>query len=203
MKSNRVTKPAPSSLESCVDRYFEIAEDRDNAIRENPFTKASFMPEFDSIRVQKEAAKRALAAKWWFGMTKPGDLPALPIDPRERSAIKYDSPLHWLLVSFTSSWECNRYSMQHPDFETYTRAVMACPRTPDFIRANPELLRRFSPTLLPSLGDDLFWRPTDRPRCDRVGLVRRKSFNRARSRHHANKPPNHQSHRALSLIERC
>src|SRR4051794_24951406 len=99
MKTNRVPSPAPSLLEACVDRHFEIAEDRDNATRENPFTGAAFMPEFDSIRVQKEVAKRALAAKWWFGMTKPGDLPDLPIDRRERSAMTYDSPLHWILVS--------------------------------------------------------------------------------------------------------
>lgn len=163
MKTNRVTKAAPSHLETCVNRHFEIAEDRDDPVRQNPFTGARFMPEFDSIDKQKEAARRALAAKWWFSFYGPGDLPALPIDPRERSDITYDSPLHWVFANYARSWACYEFGMEHPSFDIYARGVIASPHTPDFIRENPDLLRRFPPIPLLRLCADFVWRP--RTRC--------------------------------------
>jgi hypothetical protein len=48
----------------------------------------------------------------------------------------------------------------HPRFEEYARGVMASPLAPDFVRNDPELLKRYPPTPLAGLGAGLIWRST-------------------------------------------
>jgi hypothetical protein len=45
----------------------------------------------------------------------------------------------------------------HPSFDEYARGVMASLHTPDFIKQDQELKRRFPPKPLDHLGSGLVW----------------------------------------------
>ena len=159
----------PSQLENWVDREFKRATAGliPGGCCQNPVTGGWFVFGVDPIDVQKEQALRAQRARLQFNITKPDDFPPLPVDPREWSTIKYDSPVDWLVVQYARSLSSNAYDPSHPDIATYASGLRASglittsPHVADFIREGVEqLLERFPPKLLPGLDQWFVWRPS-------------------------------------------
>jgi|tagenome__1003787_1003787.scaffolds.fasta_scaffold20988526_8 hypothetical protein len=157
----------PSHLESWVDRLFTraTAEVLRGELCENPVTGSSFVFGRDSISAQKENALRAQRARWYFGMTKPGDFPSLPVNRREWPRMVYESPVDWLVVHYARSWSSNEYDLNHPDIAMYAgglraSGLIAGSAVGDFIRSDVEqLLGRFQPRQLSGrLDASLVWR---------------------------------------------
>jgi hypothetical protein len=48
---------------------------------------------------------------------------------------------------------------KHPSFNDYARGLMASEYTPDFIKKDEDLQRRFAPRPLTGLGPALIWEP--------------------------------------------
>lgn len=147
-------------IEQKVDQLFADALDEysSSCFCQNPVTGEHFVPGHDPIRPHKEFAIRALVAQIWFATQKPTDMPDLPLNVREDSpgSFKWQSPRHYLVEAFNYSLRCRRYRLEgHPDFQTFARGAMASPWTPEQIRNETELLRRYPPEPLKGLGRGL------------------------------------------------
>jgi hypothetical protein len=140
-----------------VDRLFREATDRSYSLRQNPITGGRWLNGVDRVRPQKEAACRALVARAWFAWSNP-DMPALPLSDEERSDLKRLPGSDYILSEYATSLALQDYdTFRHPSFEQYARGVMAYPSAPEFIRNDPQLLKRYPPRPLPGLGSGLCW----------------------------------------------
>ena len=65
----------------------------------------------------------------------------------------------YIVSVFARSLACRDYEMEgHPNFDVYARGVMASNMTPEFIRKDAQLLRRYPPVPLNGMGPGLMWR---------------------------------------------
>jgi hypothetical protein len=145
-----------------VEELFKNAPDRFakfGEFRENPVTGGGFVAGLDPIGPQKLAAQRALEAREWFAAQKPDDAPQLPLSAVDRDRLKGDGGLNYIVSEFASSLRSRDYRTEgHPKFDEYARGVMASFRTPNWIREDKQLLRRYPPEPLDGLGSGLVWR---------------------------------------------
>lgn len=104
-------------------------------------------------------SRRARFARKWFALNGPSDAPPLPLGYDEREDLKVGGLKH-LVAWHASSLACLDYAVgAHPSFDEYARGVMASDETPDFIKKDEELLKRFPPQALRGLGPGLVWEP--------------------------------------------
>lgn len=150
-----------SKFKDQVDLLFKNAPDRHYETRENPVTGGRFVPELDPIRPQKLKAQRALEAREWFAAQKPPDAPDLPLNYGDREDVRWQGEgLFYLVGAFARSLHGRDFRIEgHPDFDTFARGVMASGSTPDFVRSDPQLLRRYPPRSLNALNRALVFDP--------------------------------------------
>jgi len=127
---------------------------------------------------------KAHAAREWFSVHGPADLQPLPLGYGERELCQGRSGAHHILKWYARSLASNDYDVdKHPSFDNFARGVMASELTPDFIKNDPELQRRFPPRPLGGLHEaSLVWLEPKRPR-GRPGRAT-ESVNGARNRGH-------------------
>ena len=141
-----------------VEELFENAPDRYAEVRENPVTGETFVAGLDPIRPQMARAQAALDAHEWFAAHKPGDAPELPLRQVDREDLKVEG-LPYIVSVFARSLADRNYRTDgHPKFDEYARGVMASDMTPEFIRKDPQLVRRYPPVPLRGMGPGLKWR---------------------------------------------
>jgi hypothetical protein len=117
----------------------------------------------DPIGPQKRAASRALVARAWFEWDNPG-LPPLPLSYDERENLKGHGGVDYILSVYARSLAAQKNDIGgHVSFGLYARGVMASPYTPDFIKGDPLLQKRYPPRLLPGLGPGLYYDPPELP----------------------------------------
>ena len=103
--------------------------------------------------------RRARFARKWFALNGPSDAPPLPLGYDEREDLKVGGLKH-LVAWYSSSLACLDYAVwDHPSLDEYARGVMASDETPDFIKKDEELLKRFRPRTLTGLQPGLCWKP--------------------------------------------
>lgn len=144
---------------------FKESVDRMQTVRTNPVTGARWVRSHDSIKPQKQAARRALRAREWFAVTAPPDAPPLPLSYGELQNLK-SGGLPRLVAWYAQSLEAQNYEFwRHPSVEDYACGVLASSYAPNFIRSDQQLRQRFAPTLLNGLGPGLVWRPVGPNSC--------------------------------------
>lgn len=117
------------------------------------------MADLDPVEEHKVRAQRARLAQLRFASHKPCDAPELPLTQQEREYLKGGSALDYVVSLFARSLAYRDYVIKgHPDFDDYVCGVMASKDTPDWIRQDPTMLRRFPPEALPGLGGGLIYR---------------------------------------------
>ena len=142
-----------------VDRLFRQAPDRLSPTRQNLVTGACWVRGIDRPGPQKRAARRALVAREVFAWKNPG-MPPLPLSYAEREKLKENGGTDYIVSSYAHSLKGQKYrSIAHPCFPLYARGVMASPLSPDFIKQDQALLKRYPPRVLDGLGPGLFWSP--------------------------------------------
>jgi hypothetical protein len=147
-----------AEIEAHVDDLFKAQPRYDGCVAENPITGGGYLPGIDSVKLQKEVARRAIAAQRQFSKIKPADAPDLPKHRAERANMKAIGGKFWIVAEYAASLEHNGYdSDRHPDFATYAAGIMASPLAPAFIRKNEELLQKFPPRDLAGLGPGMIW----------------------------------------------
>jgi hypothetical protein len=147
-----------TDIKSQVDHLFATAPDRSAKLRENPVTGGSFVAGLEPIRQQKLGAQRALEARAWFAAQKPDDAPELPLTYDDRESLKVNG-LPYIVSLFARSLAHRDYRTEgHPKFDEYARGVMASDMTPEWIREDKQLLRRYTPKPLDGMGGGLIWR---------------------------------------------
>ena len=121
----------------------------------------------DSIRQWKRLRRQAKLAREWFAAHGPSDAQPLPLSYDECEDLKHGGVLH-ILAWYARSVACLGYLIEeHPSFDDYARGVMASDVTPNFIRNDDGLRRRFPPILLEGLDDGSIWeRPVKNPKAD-------------------------------------
>ena len=149
------------NLETEVDRLFNEAPDRNDPWeRTNPLTGGRWVPRLDPIGPQKKAARRALRARMWFAENGPPDAPPLPLSYDERETLKAEGGLARIVGWYARSLAALEYDVdEHPRFDDYACGVMASPHTPDLIKHDPHLRKRFPARPLRGLGSGLYWDP--------------------------------------------
>jgi hypothetical protein len=153
------SKQQINSATSYVDRVFDTAPDRHDEVRRNPFTDGSWAPGDDPIEPQKEIAVRAVLARQWFATHGPRDLQPLPLGYDERESLKHGGADH-IESWYARSLDGREYDInEHPSFDDYACGVMASQHTPEFIKDDPALQRRFPPRRLNGLTSGLLWLP--------------------------------------------
>jgi hypothetical protein len=103
--------------------------------------------------------KKRLYARKWFALDGPSDAPPLPLSYNEREDLKCGgSGLARMVAYYARSLEGQDYNLEvHPSFHDYACGVMAADETAEFIRDDPDLIRRFPPRPLPGLVSGLHW----------------------------------------------
>jgi hypothetical protein len=125
---------------------------RTGAIQHQEYTMIIVMKP-DGLEQQAQLAQEHFAANG------PPDAPRLPLSYDEREDLKTGGR-STIVALFARSWEGQRYNLlEHPAFDDYARGVMTSDYSPDFIKNDPALLRRFPPRSLPGLGPGLCWQP--------------------------------------------
>jgi hypothetical protein len=147
-----------AEIEAQVDGLFRDQQQYDSCVAENPTTGVWYVPGVDSVELQKEVARRALAAQRRFARIKPADTSDLPIHRAERARMKTIGGESWIVAEYAASLELKGYDAdRHPNFTAYAAGIMASPLAPEFIRQNEELLRQFPPRALAGLGPGMVW----------------------------------------------
>ena len=142
-------------IELHVDQLFK---DETGRLRRNPVTGGYWVHGEDSISHQKRAACRALLAQEWFAVYGPRNAPPLPTMEVDMHAMKYTSPLNYILSRFAHSLMMNGWDfINYPSFEKFARGCMASKYAPDFVKNDKLLRKRYPPRHLPRLGRGLGW----------------------------------------------
>jgi hypothetical protein len=163
-------KHAMSIIKSHVDRLFEDAPPRRGQLCENPVVGGYYVGGEDPIAPQKRMVHRALLAREWFAVYGPRDAQPLPISSTEIETRKYawDSkhPAHSYIVSrFANSLLANNWDFNsHPSPEDFACGVMASEHTPDFVKSDEALRKRYPPHRLRHLNSANCWDPPERTR---------------------------------------
>lgn len=153
-------------LENEVDRLFGEIPGQSGQICRNPVTDGHWVKDIDPIEPQKAAALRALKARERFARMGPNDAPPLPLSYGAREALKRSGDRFLYIVAlFARSLEARNYDLDaHPSFEEYARGLLASPYTPDFIKNEERLQKRFPAAPLDGLGAGAYWEPPKLPR---------------------------------------
>ena len=106
---------------------------------------------------QSPRGPRAKCAREWFAKNGPPDLQPLPLGYAERERLKAGGAAHIVAWYARSLANLKYHFGEHPSFDTYARGVMASEFAPEFIKNNPDLLKRFPPRHLDGLGPGLEW----------------------------------------------
>ena len=143
-----------------VDHAFDSAADRYNYNRRNPIHGGSFVPEFDPIQEQKDAAIRAVLARLWHAKKHAldFDLQPLPLGRDEREEMQRRGPVGHMLKWYARSLDARDYDIvEHPSFHDFVCGMMTDIKGfPEF----EELRDRFPPRALPGLDPKVsYWEP--------------------------------------------
>lgn len=146
--------------QAIVDGAFDTAHDRFDHRRRNPILGGEFMPEFDSIAVQKEDAVRAVLARLWHTKKYPlaFDLQPLPLNRDERENMQGRGPVGHLVKWYARSLEARGHDViEHPLFHDFACGMMTDLESwPKFNNVRD----RFPPRPLPGLDPKYsYWEP--------------------------------------------
>ena len=149
-----------AEIETHVDDLFRAQPQYKGYVAENPIRGGCYVSGMDSVELQKEVARRAIAAQRRFTRIKPADAPDLPVHRAERARMKAIGGISWIVAEYAASLENNGYDGdRHPDFCTYAAGIMASPLAPTFVRQNAELLQKFPPRAVVGLRPGMIWNP--------------------------------------------
>ncbi len=138
-----MTTSTKSLIEIEVDRLFREMGAASGDYCHNPITGASFVWDVDPIEPQKRDAVLALLAREWFAINA-----------------KNARGLTSVVGSYARSLAARDWNLpEHPSFDDFACGLMAWEHTPDFIKNDEALRRRFPPRSLPGLGPGLYWQP--------------------------------------------
>ena len=132
---------------------------------ENPVTGGRYVGGLDPIEPQKRMARDALLARERFAIVGPKDMQPLPISDEEIEDRKYawDSKqpaLGYIGSCFGYSVRANSHDLKsHPSLKAFARGIMASEHTPDFVKNDEALRKRYPPRPLAGLGPALIWEP--------------------------------------------
>jgi hypothetical protein len=143
-----------------VDHAFDSAADRYNYNRRNPIHGGGFVPTFDPIQEQKDAAIRAVLARRWHAKKHvlDFDLQPLPLCFEEREAMQARGPVGRMLKWYARSLSALNYDIiEHPSFHDFVCGMMTDIKGfPEF----EELRKRCPPRALPGLDvKSSYWNP--------------------------------------------
>jgi len=143
-----------------VDDAFDRAVDKYDYVRRNPIHGGDFVPEFDPIQEQKDAAIRAVLARLWHAKKHAldFDLQPLPLGWEERDEMQGRGPVGHMLKWYARSLEARDYDIvEHPSFRDFVCGIMTdFEGFPEF----EELRDRFPPRALPGLDPKVsYWQP--------------------------------------------
>ena len=156
---------AEDGVDRLVEDLFAKNPGRYGKICTNPVTGGRYVYGGDPIEQQKAEARRALLAREWFAIVGPKDMQPLPISDEEIENLKYalDSKQparNFILSCFGDSLRLNDHDLKsHPSFEAFARGIMASEHTPDFVKNDEALRKRYPPCLLAGFGPALIWEP--------------------------------------------
>jgi len=147
-----------ASVSEQVERLFDQADDRYEKIRTNPVTGTTWVPGIDPLAPQKRMARAALLAQEQFRGRGPAGI-ELPLSYEERERLRAEGSIEYVMSCFARSVADNDFKLEgHPSFEEYARGFLASPNAPPSIKADVDLLKRYSPKPLAGLGAGLIWR---------------------------------------------
>jgi hypothetical protein len=142
-----------------VDDAFDSAADKYDYVRRNPILGGDFVPEFDPIQEQKDAAIRAVLARLWHAKKHLDfDLQPLPLGWAEREEMQRRGPVGHMLKWYARSLEARDYDVvEHPSFHDFVCGMMTdIEGFPEF----EELRDRFPPRAVPGLDPKVsYWEP--------------------------------------------
>jgi hypothetical protein len=132
---------------------------RGNVFVETPVYSGPFP--IDALRKLKRLVDNAHRARVWHARYGPAWAQPLPLSEPERIRILYsaDKPRHLLACYSESLAGRDFHYLGHPQFLDYGRAVMADPRTPEYLREDPILQIHFPPRPIAGLDEHGRWRP--------------------------------------------
>jgi hypothetical protein len=151
-------------LEGVVEELFPKKRSRGD-LTTNPVTGSEFCWGIDPIAVQKKNAVLALRAGEWISRTGPFGAPTLPLSWAERDAMRFKKadPLSHLIAAFANSLRVHNWDYEnHPSFEEFARSVLASKHTPEFVRTNEALRKKYPPKQLCAIGPGICWSPNRR-----------------------------------------
>jgi hypothetical protein len=173
----------PRIIKSHVEELFKKnAPFRRGELRRNPVHAGWFVHGEDPIAPQKRVARRALLAREWFYEFGPRDAPPLPVSGYEiedmRFAHKFGSRagFYHLIAHFARSLWCNDWDFNiHPTFEDFASSMLASDfATPDFVKNDEELCKRYPPRALCTIVPGGIWKPPEVNKNNRRIIARRK-----------------------------
>jgi hypothetical protein len=145
-----------------LDKYVNemIAQHgRGNILVQTPIYSGPFP--IDALRKLKRLVDNAHHARIWHARYGPPWTQPLPVSELERFSLLdgTDKSRH-LLAYYSESLDGRDYNyLEHPQFFDHGRAVMADPRTPEYLREDADLQILFPPKPLAGLDEHQRWRP--------------------------------------------
>jgi hypothetical protein len=166
MEENMVViQMAEYRVDRLVEDLFAKNPGRYEKICTNPVTGGRFVYGVDPIEPQKADARRALLARDRFAIVGPKDMQPLPISDEEIEDRKYapgskQPSLSYIVSCFAYSLRANDHDFNsHPSLKAFARGIMASEHTPDFVKNDEALRKRYPPRPLAGLGPALIWEP--------------------------------------------
>ena len=148
-----------------IERYAEIMFN--GRVGQNAFVQCgrehpNMDERWEYFKRLMELGDRAVQAREWFARIvscRYQPLPLLFYPTKENILCSGDLHRH-LVVFYTGSLQQLNFDyLEHPEFFTYARGVMAHPDGPSYVQSDPHLLVEFPPRPLPGLVDGYHWRP--------------------------------------------
>jgi hypothetical protein len=161
----KIINLADYRLDRRVDDLFAKSAARYGQQCENPVTGGRYVGGLDPIEPQKRMARDALLARERFAIVGPKDMQPLPISDEEIEDLKYawDSKQparSFILSCFGDSVRINGHDLKsHPSLKAFARGIMASEHTPDFVKNDEALRKRYPPRPLAGFGPALIWEP--------------------------------------------
>jgi hypothetical protein len=145
-------------IEMEVDQLFKQLTARRGEQCEFPIIGGWFIKGVDRVARYKRLACRALAAREWFAEHGPLDAPPLPLSDLEIEDLKFRDLFSHIISYFAYSLRSQDWDLtRHPNFEDFTRGVLASGYVPKLIPDDEALRRRYPPRFLAGLGPYLVW----------------------------------------------
>ncbi len=154
---------------SHVDRLFSDSAPLRGRLGVNPIIGGYYVGG-ENLRTQKRMVCLALRARKWFAVYGPQDAQPLPLSDAEIEDRKYapgstQPSLSYIVSCFGYSLRANDWDFNsHPSFDDFARGVMASERSPDFVKNDEALRKRYPPCPLSHLNAGNCWDPPQRSR---------------------------------------